>query len=339
MEPIGAAPNGDLSGQSYVVFGRNSGFNASLELASLDGTNGFALNGGATNDQSGASVSSAGDVNGDGRDDLIIGAPGTAPNGSNSGQSYVVLDTILATATVPENTLTVATITASDADNDRLNFAISGGDDNTLFTINATTGNLDFINAPDFETPLDADGDNRYLVEVEVTDGKGGRDTQLITVDVTDVDDANDAPQITFGSQSASFELSSLNGRNGFVLNGSATSDRSGRSVSSAGDINGDGFDDLIIGADTADPNGNESGQSYVVFGRGSGFSDSLDLASLDGTNGFALNGGAASDWSGFSTSSAGDVNGDGLDDLIIGARGADLNGKNSGQSYVVFGP
>ncbi|WP_048315720.1 integrin alpha, partial [Crocosphaera watsonii] len=62
--------------------------------------------------------------------------------------------------------------------------------------------------------------------------------------------------------------------------------------MSGAGDINGDGFDDIIIGARTADPNGNErAGESYVVFGAVGGFSGSLDLSSLDGNNGFVING------------------------------------------------
>lgn len=71
------------------------------------------------------------------------------------------------------------------------------------------------------------------------------------------------------------FELSSLlpanagDGSNGFVLNGIDANDRNGISVSSAGDVNGDGVDDLIIGASTADPDGKSSaGESYVVFGR-----------------------------------------------------------------------
>jgi Ca2+-binding RTX toxin-like protein len=123
------------------------------------------------------------------------------------------------------------------------------------------------------------------------------------------------------------------------VINGVAAGDESGWSVSSAGDVNGDGLDDLIVGAYNADPNGNNySGASYVVFGKDDG--DVVELSNVDdGTGGFVINGVAAGDGSGRSVSSAGDVNGDGLDDLIVGANGADPNGNNySGASYVVFG-
>ena len=116
------------------------------------------------------------------------------------------------------------------------------------------------------------------------------------------------------------FNLSNLNGTNGFILNGIAAIDQSGFSVSDAGDVNGDGIDDLIIGAFGADPNGSFSGQSYVVFGNSTGFSPTLNLSTLNGTNGFILNGIAEGDQSGNSVSSAGDINGDGIDDLIIGA-------------------
>ena len=84
--------------------------------------------------------------------------------------------------------------------------------------------------------------------------------------------------------------VSILNGSNGFRLDGEREFFlESGRSVSSAGDINGDGFDDVIVGAPFASTNGTQSGSSYVVFGKTSGFDAAMDLSSLNGSNGFRL--------------------------------------------------
>src|SRR4051812_35316965 len=96
----------------------------------------------------------------------------------------------------------------------------------------------------------------------------------------------------TFGTE---FQLSSLDGINGFQVNGEASGDSFGFSVASAGDINGDGLDDLIVGAYQADPHGNVSGASYVVFGSAGGFGPNLDLSSLDGSNGFQISGASLS--------------------------------------------
>ncbi|MDG1210373.1 MAG: Ig-like domain-containing protein [Paracoccaceae bacterium] len=104
--------------------------------------------------------------------------------------------------------------------------------------------------------------------------------------------------------------------------------------------MNGDGVDDLLIGVRVADPGGlSGAGSTYVVFGSKAGFSSSLSLSSLDGSNGFKLNGVAAGDLSGGSISAAGDVNGDGVDDLVVGAAGADPGAKDgAGSTYVIFG-
>ena len=146
---------------------------------------------------------------------------------------------------------------------------------------------------------------------------------------------ATGASYVVFGkpgiSSSGNITLSSLDGSNGFVLPG-VVSSASGNSVSGAGDINGDGVADLIIGAYQANSN---AGASYVVFGKpGLGSTGSLTLSSLNGTNGFVLPGVASSE-SGISVSGAGDINGDGVADLIIGAYYAN---SGAGASYVVFG-
>ncbi len=97
-----------------------------------------------------------------------------------------------------------------------------------------------------------------------------------------------------------SINLSSLNGSNGFRLDGAGSG-----VVSNAGDVNGDGFDDVIVGAPNAYNNGYYSGSSYVVFGKTSGFNANMDLSSLDGSNGFRLDGAEYSN-SGISVSNAG---------------------------------
>src|SRR5260221_13295776 len=81
-------------------------------------------------------------------------------------------------------------------------------------------------------------------------------------------------------------DLSSLNGVNGFKIQGEAAKDLSGHSVSTAGDVNGDGFADLIIGAPYDSPDGTDSGARYVVFGKAGGVTPPLNLFSPGGDKG-----------------------------------------------------
>ncbi len=373
-----ADPNGDSSGSSYVVFGKASGFSATMDLSSLDGSNGFRLDGVAVLDRSGWSVSNAGDVNGDGFDDVIVGAWYADPNGSYSGSSYVVFGKASGfSATMDLSSLDGSNgfrldgaaydfsgdsvSTAGDVNGDGFDDVIVGAFRAEPNGFRSGSSYVVFGKASGFDATMDLsslDGSNGFRL-----DGVAERDNSGRSVsNAGDVngDGFNDvivgayradpngyngynsgSSYVVFGKASgfsATMDLSSLDGSNGFRLDGVTAFDATGWSVSNAGDVNGDGFDDVIVGADGADPNGDSSGSSYVVFGKASGFSATLELSSLDDSNGFRLDGVTAFDNLGYSVSTAGDVNGDGFDDLIVGAPGADVNGEASGSSYIIFG-
>ena len=389
------APFAGLGGKSYLIFGRNSGFDASLSLDSLDGSNGFTINGVLFDDRLGIAVSSAGDVNGDGFEDVIIGADGAGDydnygNKSFPGKSYIVFGN--------SNVGNSGKLELEELDG-KNGFAIKGiqnGDRTGLSVSSAKDVNGDgfddlIIGAP---AALDDSSGLTYLVfgdsnlgnsgnlELAELDGNNGFvfiDTNKFDRFGSSVSNAGDvngdgfadmiigAPgasgiygynnagksYLIFGNSnlgdSGAVLLSLLDGTNGFKIFGIDSFDGFGSSVSNAGDINGDGFADIVISASSADVNGKENaGESYIILGRGDnfpvetdsmGFDATLNLNSLHNTNIFVLSGIDSGDNFGSSVSNAGDINGDGIDDLIIGASSADVNDKeNAGESYVIFG-
>ncbi len=294
-------------GSSYVVFGRSVGFEPTINLSTLNGSNGFRLDGVTAIDRSGYALSAAGDVNGDGLDDLIIGAYRDSSNGSySSGGSYVLFGRCSGFPAA----IDLSSLDGSDG------FRLgSEGPSRSGFAVSAAGD-------------VNGDGLDDLIIGAPYASPNGNTSAG--------------SSFVVFGRSTgfaAAFDLSTLDGGNGFRLDGASRYDMSGRAVSAAGDVNGDGLDDLIVGAPEARPNGNSgAGSSYVVFGRSAGFAAVINLSTLDGSNGFRLDGVGARDYSGKAVSAAGDLNGDGLDDLVIGASGSDANGLESGSTYVVFG-
>ncbi|MEL6477964.1 MAG: hypothetical protein AAFR17_11615 [Pseudomonadota bacterium] len=394
---------GDLGG-AFVVLGgdtledldlANGGLDGVLNVADLDGSNGFTVTGNLAGASTGFSVSSAGDVNDDGRDDLLIGAPFDNVD-ANRGQATLLFgqSSFAADITLPL-TPSEGYILNGFSDNDFENFgvAVSGagdfngdgiddivigannsdpqsaaGDGNEGAAFLVLGGLVNLVDLDDDDgTPdgqisigqLDPDegtifaGDDTYAgaglgyAVSSAGDVNGdGFDDLILGAPSTDETNGNDlrgAAYLVFGREDiTTFDdperVEFFNGLEGVAFRGLADTGALGREVAGGGDINGDGFDDFAIATPYSDaPNGNNSGGVFVLFGKPAW--GSVDLADLDGSNGFRLPGLRIGDYAGFGLSFVGDVNGDGFDDLMIVSPYFDQIGADSpGAAFVIFG-
>ena len=277
---------GAYAGQTYLILGRSSGWSMDTDLSLSNAS----FIGEATFDSSGDSVSGVGDVNGDGFDDFLIGAPFGS---SFLGENYLILGRSSGWSMDTDLSMSNASF-----------FGESAGD--------SSGGSVSGVG------DVNGDGFDDFLIGA-YSNYEGGMTTGQTYLILG-----------RSGGWSMDTNLSLSNAS--FI--GELIGDSSGDSVSGVGDVNGDGFDDFLIGAYSNDEGGMTTGQTYLILGHSSGWSMDIDLsmsnASFIGEN--------INDSSGDSVSGVGDVNGDGFDDFLIGASFNSQGGVGAGQSYLIFG-
>ena len=246
-------------------------------------------------------VVGVGDLNGDGVAEVMIGGPGSDNKAIDGGRIYAAMGLAAGvpsfTMTHPVDTIVIDGILAGD---------MAGS---TVGTISDLNGDLKpelLIGAPF----MDRGGADRGAGFVIWSPPAGGG------VDLGD-------PATNNGS--------------GYMIRGEANGDHAGTTMASIADLNGDGKAEVLIGAPGSDATGANAGAAYVVFGKAT--DTAVALANVTaGTGGFRITGEAAGDTAGSALTSVGDMNGDGLAEIVVGAYGNDAGGVDAGAVYVVFG-
>lgn len=325
---------GDSAGAGLVqvVFGVEGGTDSTIDLANLDGSNGFVINGEEAGIAAGFSIAAAGDFNNDGVDDFIFGAPGASPNGEDqAGQAFLIFG-------------------REDGDFDPTFDLITDFNTDTGFIFNGVQGARPDSGIADLAgIAVSGIGDVNNDGIDDIIIGA----FQSLDFEGTDIDinSPGGRAYVVFGTEDlipgpeVQFSLADLDGTNGFELEGTVLGGSAGAFVSGAGDVNGDGIDDFLIGA-PQNSGGFESGgnvsiptYTYVVMGSDDPFPALIPL-SVPGDsapNNAVFTGEQVSAEMGIAVTNVGDVNGDGIDDVAASAWIV-RNGSSNFPTSVVFG-
>lgn len=330
------------TGVVYVVFGPVAG---SVGLEQADAR----LEGEQPADNAGASVSAAGDVDGDGYDDILIGAPGADGAGNDSGAVYLVNGPVAGTLGLAQADLVLAgeqaednagasVSLAGDVDGDGLNDLLVGAPSAGGLASPAGAAYLFYSPVTGATSLADADAklvgenaDDTAGSSVALggdVDGDGRSDLLISAPYESSCGSLAGAAYLVLGPVSGSISLGEADAK----LTGEDAEDTAGHPVAFAGDVNGDGFDDILLGANGEGSAGAEAGAAYLVLGPVTG-----EVSLTDADAKFV--GEAAYDWAGAAVASAGDVDGDGLDDLLIGAPAESSVDTEAGAAYLLGSP
>lgn len=320
----------------------------------VEATAGVRVSGPTSGDRLGASVAGGADVNGDGFADTIYGADGALPDGR--GAAYVVLGgpdaAAIDGADVEAGTGGFAILGPPTASSTGFAVAMLGdvnGDGLGDVAVGVTDGGgpggvyIVFGSAAPTTVDLAALGSAGFMISggdgfgqsVGAAGDVNDDGLQDIVVGDPDAGGGSGMAVVVFGKAGTDTVDGTAPGADGFRIDGTVSGGALGFSVAGAGDVNIDGFDDVVVGASGSAV----VGRVFVVFGKPDTSAVSEDDLAVAANGGISITGGAAFDLVGRSVAGAGDVNGDGRGDIIFGAPGIDVGDDNgAGRIFVMFG-
>lgn len=347
--------SGTDSGAVYLIYGSSLSTTRTIDLSQADIT--FYAD--SSYDYLGLSVSGAGDVDGDGLDDIMMGAPYDNDNGYDAGTVYLFLGSSLGGSS-SEDVNDADYLFIGESSNDLAGYGLAGGGDldgdglddvvigvpyedsgagnagAVYVVLGSSLGSFQEIDLADADYKLigESSGDRAGTwMSIAGDVDNDGFDDVLVGAWLNNAGGTDSGMgYLLFGSSlgtTSTIDLSQAD----YEFVGEGTYDYAGFTVAMLGDVDGDGFGDMLLGACGQNAGGTDAGAAYLIRGGSLGSTSSIDLSQADAK----LLGESAGDFAGL-VSPAGDVNGDGFNDLLIGALYDDDGGTDAGSVYVVTG-